>query len=308
MDMNYLASIINSTLRSTTPVLFAALGSAICSKVGIFNIALEGQMLIASFVSVVVSYYTKSVLLAILAGVFASSIIGLVVAILQVKYKAADMVVGTSINLLISALTAIFLYVILGVKGSFSSPDLVSMSKINILSFLNGTFIARIFENLTILDYISYLVAILIYVFLYKTIKGFRSLSVGINKEAAKSLGVNPTKVQMLMVIASGALCGLGGCALSLGQVTLFTENMTAGRGFIAMAAASMAQNHPLASIASSLFFGACQAFGVAIQNIVPSQLTKAIPYLATIIALAVFGSRLNRAKKENRRVENEKI
>lgn len=292
MDTNYLASIINSTLRSTTPVLFAALGSAICSKVGIFNIALEGQMLIASFVSIVVNYFTKNVLLSVIAGVVASSVVGLVVAILQVKYRAKDMVIGTSINLLVGALTAIFLYIILGTKGSFSSPELISLKKISFLSFLEGSFIARVFENLTILDYLSYMIAILIYIFLYKTVRGFRSLSVGINKEAAKSLGVNPTRVQMIMVIVSGALCGLGGCALSLGQVTLFTENMTAGRGFIAMAASSMAQNHPLLSILSSLFFGGCQAFGVAIQNVVPSQLTKAIPYLATIIALGVFGKK----------------
>ncbi|MDO5028790.1 MAG: ABC transporter permease [Bacillota bacterium] len=296
MDMNYLASIINSTLRSTTPVLFAALGSGICSKVGIFNIALEGQMLIASFVAIVVNYFTHSVFLSILAGMIAGSVVGLVVAILQVKYKAADMVIGTSINLLVGGLTAIFLYIILGVKGSFSSHELISLTKINLPIIKDIPFIGRIFENLTILDYSSYLIAFLIYVYLYKTVRGFRTLSVGINMQAADSLGINSLRTQMLMVIISGALCGLGGVSLSLGQVTLFTENMTAGRGFIAMAAASMAQNHPIFSIASSLFFGACQAFGVAIQNTIPSQLTMAIPYIATIVALAIFGNR-NRRK-----------
>ena len=291
MDMNYLASIINSTLRSTTPVLFAALGSAICTKVGVFNIALEGQMLIASFVAVVVNYYTKSVFLSIMAGMLAGSIVGLVVAVLQVKYKAADMVIGTSINLLVSGLTAIFLYIILGTKGSFSSPELVSLTRVNIPGLRSIPFIGRIFENLTILDYASYLVAILIFIYLYKTVRGFKTMSVGINKSAADSLGVNSLRIQMAMVVLSGALCGLGGVSLSLGQVTLFTESMTAGRGFIAMAASSMAQAHPLYTIVSSLFFGASQAFGVAIQNKVPSQLTMAIPYLATIIALAIFGS-----------------
>lgn len=298
MDMNYLASIINSTLRSTTPVLFAALGSGICSKVGIFNIALEGQMLIASFVAVVVNYFTHSVFLSIMAGMIAGSVVGLVVALLQVKYKAADMVIGTSINLLIGGLTAIFLYIILGVKGSFSSPELISLTKINLPIIRSLPFVGRVFENLTLLDYSSYLIAFLIYVYLYKTVKGFRTLSVGINMNAANSLGINSLKTQMLMVIISGALCGLGGVSLSLGQVTLFTENMTAGRGFIAMAAASMAQNHPIFSIISSLFFGACQAFGVAIQNVVPSQLTMAIPYLATIVALAIFGNRMRKKAK----------
>lgn len=299
MDMNYLASIINSTLRSATPVLFAALGSGICSKVGVFNIALEGQMLIASFVAIVVNYLFHSVILSILAGMLAGSIVGMVVAILQVKYKAADMVIGTSINLLVSGLTAIFLYIILGVKGSFSSPELISLTKINLPIIKNIPFIGRVFENLTALDYLSYLTAFLIYVFLYKTVRGFRTLSVGININAADSLGINSLRTQMITVIISGALCGLGGVALSLGQVTLFTENMTAGRGFIAMAAASMARNHPIFSIISSLFFGACQAFGVAIQNVVPSQLTMAIPYTATIIALAIFGNRMRKKAKK---------
>lgn len=289
MDSNYLASIISSTIRSTTPVLLAALGSAICSKVGVFNIALEGQMLIGSFTAIVVNYLTGSAFLAVLAGVLAGALIGTIVAILQVKYNAADMVIGTSINLLVGGLTSILLYIILGVKGSFSSPDLISLKKINLPIIKDIPFIGRVFENLTILDYASYVIAILIFIYLYRTVSGFRVLSVGINKEAAESLGIKAVRTRMIVVIISGALCGLGGTVLSMGQVTLFTENMTAGRGFIAMAAASMGQNHPLYAIVSSLFFGAAQAFGVAIQNVVPSQLTMAIPYIATIIALAIF-------------------
>ena len=104
------------------------------------------------------------------------------------------------------------------------------------------------------MDYLSYFTAFLIYVFLYKTVRGFRTLSVGININAANSLGINSLRTQMITVIISGALCGLGGVALSLGQVTLFTENMTAGRGFIAMAAASMARNHPIFCIISLLW------------------------------------------------------
>lgn len=291
MNTNYIASVLNSTLRLTTPVLFAALGSAICSKVGVFNIALEGQLLVATFAAVVVNFLTHSVFLAILAGALSGGIVGLIVAILQVKYNSADMVIGTSVNLLISGLTGILLYIILGTKGSFTSPELISLTKINLPIIKSIPFIGRVFENLTVLDYASYVIAIIIYIYLYKTVRGFRALSVGINEEASRSLGVNTLKTKMTAVIISGVLCGLGGVALSLGQVTLFSENMTAGRGFIAMAAASMAQNHPLYTMISSVFFGICQSFGVAIQNIVPSQLTIAIPYACTIIALAVFGA-----------------
>lgn len=297
MDSNYLASIINSTIRSTTPVLFAALGSAICSRVGVFNLALEGQMLIASFTAIVVNYLTGSVALAVLAGVLSGALIGTIVAILQVKYNAADMVIGTSINLLVGGLTSILLFLILGVKGGFSSPQLISLKKINLPIIKDIPFIGRVFQNLTVLDYFAYIMAIFIFIYLYRTVSGFRVLSIGINKEASESLGIKAVRTRMLVVIFSGILCGLGGAVLSMGQVNLFTEEMTAGRGFIAMAAANMGQNHPLYVIISSLFFGAAQALGVTIQNIVPSQLTMAIPYIATIIALAIFSRKTKRPK-----------
>ena len=113
MNSAYIASVINSTLRSTTPILLAALGCAMCSQVGVFNVALEAQMLIACFTSIAVDYYTSSVLLSVLAGVLSGAVVGAVVAILQVKYKAADMVVGTALK---------FLPVWLASHGAMMSP------------------------------------------------------------------------------------------------------------------------------------------------------------------------------------------
>ncbi len=296
-NLNYLAVLINSTIRSTTPVLLAALGSAICSQVGVFNIALEGQMLIGSFTAIIINYLTGSVTLSVIGGVLSGALVGLIVAILQVKYKGADMVIGTSIYLLVGGITSILLTVILGVRGSFSSPKLVSLKNIEIPILKNIPVVSKLFQNLTIIDYLSYVIAFLVFIYLYRSVLGFRTRSVGINKEASESLGINATRIQMAMVVLSGALCGLGGVVLSIGQVTLFTENMTAGRGFIAMAAANMGQQHPILIIFSSLFFGASQAFGVAIQNIIPSQITMSVPYIFTVIALAVFGFR---RKKRN--------
>lgn len=306
MEFGYLAVLLNSTIRSTTPVLLAALGSAICSKAGVFNIALEGQMLIASFTAVAVNYLTGSLFLSVIAGVLSGMLVGCIVAVLQVKYNAADMVIGTSINLLVSGLTSIFLYIILGVKGSFRSPKLVAFKKLTIPIVSDIPFIGRMVESLTIIDFLSYAIAILLFIYLFKTISGFRVLSIGVNQEAAESLGIKAVRTKMLMVILSGALCGLGGTVLSLGQVTLFTENMTAGRGFIAMAAASMGMNHPLYVIISSVFFGLAQAVGASMQNIIPSQLTMTIPYIATIIALAVFSNNNRRIKFLNKSAKKE--
>ena len=292
MNTNLLAVIINSTIRSTTPVLLAALGSPICSQVGVFNIALEGQILIGSFVAIVANYFTGNVYLAVLCGVLSGAAVASLVAVLEVKYKAADMVIGTSVNLLVSGLTSVLLNTILGVKGSFSSPQLKALPKISIPVIRDIPFVSRVLEQLTFIDYLSYILAILMFVYLYRTVQGFHVQSVGKNKEAAGSLGVKTLKIQMIAVLVSGALCGLGGAVLSMGQVTLFTENMSSGRGYIAMASASMGQNQPVFIIISSLFFGFCQALGVSLQNVIPSQLTLAIPYIATIIALSIFGSR----------------
>lgn len=291
MNANMLAVIINSTIRSTTPVLLAALGSAICSRVGVFNIALEGQILIGSFVAIVANYFTGNVYIAVLCGVLAGVAVASLVAVLQVKYQAADMVIGTSVNLLVGGLTSVLLNTILGVKGSFSSPELKALPKINIPVIRDIPFVGRVLEQLTFIDYLSYLLAVLMFVYLFKTVQGFHVQSVGKNKEAAGSLGVKTLRIQILAVLVSGALCGLGGSVLCMGQVTLFTENMSSGRGYIAMASSNMGQTHPLFIILSSLFFGFCQALGVSLQNVIPSQLTLAIPYIATIIALSILAA-----------------
>lgn len=308
MNLNYLAVLINSTIRSTTPVLLAALGSLICSRSGVFNIALEGQMLISTFTSIIVNYFTGNTFLAVAAGVLSGTLVGVVVAVLQVKYKAADMVIGTSINLLVGALTNILLSIILGVRGSFTSPDLVALKKISLPIINKIPFISRVFLDLTIIDYLAYIIAILIYIYLFKTVSGFRVLSVGVNKEAAESLGIKAVRTQIAMVILSGALCGLGGAVLSMGQVRLFVENMTTGRGFIAMASASMGMNHPLYAMASSLFFGFAQAMGATLQNVIPSQLTMSVPYIATILALVIFSQRSRRKKFVNKKSQGEEI
>jgi simple sugar transport system permease protein len=298
MNSAYIASIVNSTLRSTTPILLAALGSAICDRVGVFNVALEAQMLIATFTSIAVNYFTGNVFLSVLAGVASGALIGTIVAVLQVKYKAADLVVGTALNLLVGAITTFLLYLIFDLRGSLIDNRLVSLTKINLPIFRDIPFVGRMLENLTIIDYLCYVIAIVLFVYLFKTVSGFRDLSVGINKTAAESLGTKATAIQMRMVILSGALCGLGGVALSMGQVIMFTENMTSVRGFIAMAAASLGMAHPLLTILSSLFFGLCQSIGLALQNVIKAQITTAIPYIATIVALVLFSKRSKKAKK----------
>lgn len=289
MDVNFIFAILNSAIRSTTPIMMAALGSAICNRSGVFNVALEGQMLIGSFTAIAINWFTGSILLSVLGGVVAGGLVGALVGVLQVRFKAADMVVGTSVNLLVGALTAVLLFILFGVKGSFKNPALLSLPKIELPIVKEIPYLSTMLGNLTVLDYLSYIIAVCMSVYLFKMVGGYHLISIGVKKEAATSMGLRPQRTQIMAVMVSGLLCGFGGVVLSMGQVTLFSENMTSGRGFIGMAACNLGRNNPVIIIISSLFFGFCDAFASVAQNSIPSQLTRSIPYIATIIALIFF-------------------
>ncbi len=289
MDLNFILTVVNSALRSTTPIMMAALASAICTRAGVFNVALEGQMLIGSFVGIAVNWFTHSTVLAVLAAVIAGGLVGVLVAILQVRFDAADVVIGTSVNLLVGALTSILLFVIFGVKGSFKNPALVPLPKVKLPVISQIPYLSTLFGNLSLLDYLAYVIALVMFIYLFKTVSGYHMLSVGVKREAAESMGISALRLRIVSVIISGCLCGFGGVALSMGQVTLFTENMTAGRGFIGMAACNLGQNNPLLIVIASMFFGFCDTFASIMQNQIPSQLTQSVPYISTILALIVF-------------------
>lgn len=290
MSNLYLAAVINTTFRYTTPVLFAALGSLFCTKCAVFNVALEGQLLAASFVAIVANYYTNNVLVSLLAGVAAGAFIGWIVAIFQIKWKVRDMVVGTAMNLLLQSVTAFLMQIIFGSRGTVQGFGMVPLTKINPTFLKFSPFLYRMFEDLSTIDYLGYVAAVVIFIYFYKTVSGFHHLSVGISGAAANSLGINSQRVQMRAMVISGILCGFGGVVHAMGNVTVFAENMTSGRGFIAMGAASMAQSHSLVAIASSLFFGTMLSLSKTLQGYINSYFTEAIPYLCTVLAITIYG------------------
>ena len=203
-------------------------------------------------------------------------------------------------NTMIGGVTTYLLYIIFKTKGVFTDSSLVSLSKINLPIIKDIPVIGTIFSGLTIIDYLAFILAIGIYIFLYKTVLGYRLRAIGINKEAARSLGTPVEKYQFLTISLSGILCGLGGVLLSMGTVTLFMQNMTSGRGYIAMAANNLGKSHPIGVLLSSLFFGFSQAAGNVLQNTsLKTQITASIPYVATIIALILFSIQTKGNKKK---------
>ncbi|MFG0215101.1 ABC transporter permease [Brevibacillus porteri] len=280
-------SLLSSTIRMVTPILLAALGGALCARVGIFNVGLEGLVLVGAFSAIVGNHFTGNLFLAVLIAALASIVFSLLFAYMTIKLRANEIVVGVAINFLALGLTTFALRAIFGVKGAFYDKDMVGLPTVEIPFIHDIPVIGGIVSGHSPLVYFAFLAAILLYVFFYRTVTGFRVLAVGLNPVAARSLGLKVTGLQMLAIVMSGALCGIAGAQLSLGQVTMFTEGMTAGRGFIALVAMMMGQSHPLGILASSLLFGLMDALSIRLQGFsLPTQFTAMLPYVLTIVAM----------------------
>lgn len=280
-------SLVSSTIRMVTPILLVALGGALCSRVGIFNVGLEGLVLVGAFSAIVGNHFTGSLFVAVLLAAGISVIFSLLFAYMTIGLKANEIVVGVAINFLALGLTTFALRAIFGVKGAFYDKDMAGLPRWEIPVIKDIPVLGDILSGHSPLVYLAFLAAILLFWFLYRTVTGFRVLAVGMNPVAARSLGLKVTHLQVLAILLCGILCGLAGAQLSLGQVTMFSEGMTAGRGFIALVAMMMGQSHPLGILGSSLLFGLMDALSIRLQGFsLPTQFTSMLPYLLTIVAM----------------------
>lgn len=296
--MSYLEVLLETTLRNLPPILLAGLGGMLANRVGVLNLGLEGMMLTGSFVGVIVSYYTHSAFLAIVLAGVAGAILGVLFSVLTLRFRANATVVGVSINMLALGLTTYLLSVLFGVRGSFSDTSIVPIPKINLM-FLSNIPILRALNNHAVTVYIALLAVLILQYVMYKTALGLRLRATGYHKMAVTTAGVNSTGLQFGTLILSGFLCGLGGVHLSLGQLSMFTENMTSGRGFIAMAAAIFGRNTPSGTFLGSLLFSVADAVTRKAQTSgFPSMLVDMIPYIITVVTLWVVAARELRKRK----------
>jgi general nucleoside transport system permease protein len=276
-------SLISSALTALTPILFAALAGALSQRAGVFNISLEGTMLIGCFGAVAGSWYTGSAWLGVLTAVIAASLYSLILAIGTVTFDGDPIVIGVAVNLLAVGLTSFLIRTVFGTRGSFSDPALPGLPPV-------------LWDH-SVLVHLSWLAVPGLAILLYRHPWGARLRGVGENPVAATSLGVSVTRYKYWAIIAGGALCGLGGAQLALGSVTLFAENMTAGRGWIAVVAVMLGRATPVGVLLAALFFGLAEALGFRLQGLgFPQQATDAAPYVVTLIALFV-SSRVARTK-----------
>lgn len=287
------ATLLNSTFRYITPILLAALGGLICERVGVFNIALEGLMLWGAFFAVVGSYYTGNAFMGVLTAVLMGMVLAAVFGVIVVPLKGNMIVSGIALNLLVAGGTVFLLATLFGVKGAFQDPNIRGLGKINLPLIENIPLIGPILSGHSWLVYLSWLLVVVMYLLVFRTPLGLRLRGVGEQPEAASTLGVNVDGMRFGAILASGALCGLAGAQLSLGQVTLFVENMSAGRGWIAVVAVMLGQANPIGVFVASMLFGFADSIGFRLQSYgLPTQFTGMVPYLVTLAALFLIALR----------------
>ena len=277
-------------IRVATPILLASLGAVICTKAGVVNLGLEGIMLISALAGVLGSAFGGSLWIGLLTGLLASVAVSAVFAYFHLVLKANNVLCGTAVNTMASGLTVFVLQLATGEKGNSSSLKSFSFPNVDIPIIKDIPVLGGILSGHNALTYLALAMVVVIWFFLYKTPTGLRMRAVGENPNAASSVGQNVIKIQFLAIVLCGLMTGLGGMYLSMGYLTMFVRDMTAGRGFIALAAYSMGQATPVGALISSMIFAFFDGLSNILQVLkIPSEFIQMLPYLATIAGLTVY-------------------
>src|SRR2546425_9511665 len=296
MRQIFTLQLLFSTIRLSTPLVLAALGGLYSERSGVINIALEGLLLAGAFTAASVTFYAHSPWIGLGAAIFAGVLVAYLIALACIRFKADQVVTGTGINILFLGLPAVL-------SGALflSSGSTPQIPKENLLPALSGLlpFMPqwRIFTDVSSVSLLALVVVLVTRYVLYRTPFGLRLRAVGENPEAADAAGVGVNRMRYIGVILSGALAGIGGAYLSIGQSSLFTRNMAAGRGFIALAALIFGKWRPVQTMLACLLFGFADALTIQMQGVaklpsgedIPVQFIQMIPYVVTIIVLAGF-------------------
>jgi ABC-type uncharacterized transport system permease subunit len=266
-------SILYSTIRLATPLLLAALGGLFSERSGVINIALEGLMLAGAFTSAVVTHYAGNPWIGLLGGIAAGIFIAAVHAVACIRFDSDQVVTGTAINILMFGVPTLLSGALFETTGS--TPQIPR---------------ANLIPNAPII--IAFALVPVVWYVLYRTPFGLRLRATGENPEAADTAGISVARIRYAGVLLSGALAAIGGAYLSIGQSSLFTRNMTAGRGFIALAALIFGKWRPVQTMLACLLFGFAEAMAIQMQGVIPHvrvEYIQIIPYILTMVVLAGF-------------------
>jgi ABC-type uncharacterized transport system permease subunit len=285
-------SLLASMIRLSTPLILAALGGMYSERGGVINIALEGIMLAGAFTAAAVTVFTHNPWVGLMAAAVAGLLVALIHAVASIEFNADQVVVGTAINILFLGVPALVSGALFESTGSTPQlPREQTLPDWNIPVIDNIPVLGQLLSGHKPIVYIALAAVPVSYYVLFRTRFGLRLRAVGENPEAADTAGVSVSRMRYAGVLLSGLLAGIGGAYLSIGQNSLFTRNMTAGRGFIALAALIFGKWHPVGAFLACLLFGFADAIAIRMQGVVdiPVQFIQIIPYVLTLVVLAGF-------------------
>lgn len=281
--------VLASTLRLMTPILFVAMGGAFGHKASVLNIGLESFMAFSAFFSMYGSYLFEGAWMGLLFGVVSATLASCVFAVFVLHFQSNAVVVGIALNLAGWGATTFLLDALLNTRGVFIDPRIKSFAPIDLPIIKDIPYIGEIISGQNILVYLSLILMVVCYIVMYKTPFGLRLRGVGIKAVAAQTVGINAVKYKWIAILISGVFSGLGGAYLTIGGSSMFTENISAGKGFLALAAIMVGNGHPIKTALACLVFGYTQALSVTLQSMgLPSQIVISVPYLITIAIMFV--------------------
>ena len=292
-----------ATLRMAIPIALAAIGGTICERSGVVNLGLEGMMLMGAFGGVLGSHLTGNPWLGVLLAVIISGLMGLLHAVLCITFRTNQTVSGVGINILALGLTAVLTRTVWGSEGLSGFVERLPTITVPGLSAIPG--VGRFFTDQSPFLYLSIAITALAWFVFYKTKVGLRLRSIGDHPQAAATVGINVKKYRYTAVVISGMLCGLAGAYLSIVLNNLFVTGMTAGRGFMALAANIFGGWNPLGSALASLLFAFAQALRINLRLDIPDQFIQMLPYILTLLVLVAVARRA-KAPQAMGRMEDE--
>jgi len=285
-----LAGMLSSSVLLAVPITLGAFSGILCERAGVVNIAIEGMMLMSAMFGALMGSITHSIWLGLLFGILSSMLLATLHAVLSIKYKIDQIISGTVINMFSAGMTAFLSQKFLQTRQELNNPPM--FQRFEIPGLADIPLLGPIFFNTNFFVYLMFILLIVIQVALFTTRWGLRMRSVGEHPKAADTLGIDVIKTRYMAVLLGGLVAGLGGAFFTLGSVGRFDEGMTAGKGFIGLAAMIFGNYTPLGAIGAGILFGFADSLGSKLSllgSAIPSTLMSTAPYVITMVVLAGF-------------------
>lgn len=290
----------SAVIRMGTPLLFVGMAAVVGAKADVLCIAYEGMMLFAALGGVMGSAYSGSLLVGMLCGLLCGVAIAAIFAYFVLYLDTKPLLAGLALNTLGTGGTVYVVFLLTGMKLDTSGLASLKFPTVNIPIIQSIPVLGPLLSGHNLMSYLAFLTVLIVWFLVFKTRLGLRIRAVGEDPAAAASVGINVRKTKFIALLISGVIASMGGMFMSMGYMPYFTTNMTAGRGFIGIAAQNLGRGNPIFTMIYTLVFGAAMAVGNIAQSFrLPSQFASMMPYLITLVGLVVIGVKNRRAQSK---------